>query len=45
MREWSADAQIAMLKWLTDVTHEQPNPTSEIEMERMMRKEGRERMP
>ncbi len=32
MREWSADAQISMLKWLTDVTDEHPNPTNTIEL-------------
>ena len=32
MREWSPDAQMALLKWLSDVVHEQPNPTNEIEL-------------
>jgi hypothetical protein len=32
MREWRPDAQMAMLKWLGDVTDEQPNPTNEIEL-------------
>jgi hypothetical protein len=29
MHEWSPDAQVAMLKWLGDVLHEQPNPTQQ----------------
>lgn len=40
MREWSPAAQLAMLKWLSDVVHEQPNPTNEIEQWRV-RKTGR----
>ena|SRR5687767_2658299 len=32
MREWSPDAQLAMLKWLNDVTNEHSNPTTEIEL-------------
>lgn len=39
MREWSSDAQIAMLKWLSDVTQEHPNPTNEIELWRMRKGE------
>jgi hypothetical protein len=39
MREWRPDAQMAMLKWLTDVTHEQPNPTNEIELWRVRKGE------
>jgi hypothetical protein len=41
MREWNAAAQIAMLKWLSDVTQEHPNPTNEIEQWRV-RKNDRE---
>ena len=32
MREWSPDAQVAMLKWLSDVNRENPNPTNQIEL-------------
>ena len=39
MREWSADAQIAIPKWLTDVTEEQPSPTNEIELWRVRKNE------
>jgi hypothetical protein len=35
MREWSSDAQIAMLKWLSDVVEEPPNPVNEIELWRV----------
>ena len=35
MREWSAAAQAAMLKWLSDVVQEQPNPTTEIDLWRV----------
>jgi hypothetical protein len=41
MREWSAAAQLAMLKWLNDVVHEQPSPTTEVELWRV-RKGDRE---
>ena len=39
MREWSAAAQGAMLKWLTDVTDEHPNPTNQIELWRVRKGE------
>jgi hypothetical protein len=39
MREWSSDAQVAMLKWLSDVTSERPNPTNEIELWRVRKGE------
>ena len=39
MREWSPEAQSAMLKWLRDVAHEQPNPTTEIELWRVRKGE------
>ena len=32
MRERTPDAQVAMLKWLRDVTDEHPNPTNQIEL-------------
>lgn len=35
MREWSPDAQVAMLKGLNDVTDEHLNPTNEIELWRL----------
>jgi len=35
MCEWSVDMQIAMLKWLSDVTQEHPNPTNEIDLWRV----------
>jgi hypothetical protein len=39
MREWTVDAQIAMLKWLSDVTHEQRDPNNEIEVWRVRKGE------
>lgn len=39
MREWSPDAQIAMLKRLSDVTEEHPNLTNEIELWRVRKGE------
>jgi len=39
MREWSPAAQEAMLKWLSDVSHEHPNPTNEIELWRVRKGE------
>ena len=39
MRAWSLDAQLAMLKWLTDVTDEHPNPTNQIELWRVRKGE------
>jgi hypothetical protein len=39
MREWSAAAQMAMLKWLSDVVQEQPNPVNEIELWRVRKGE------
>jgi hypothetical protein len=39
MREWRPDVQMAMLKWLRDVTQEQPNPTNEIERWRVRKGE------
>jgi hypothetical protein len=39
MREWSPDAQMAMLKWLSDVVQEQPNPTNGIELWRVQKGE------
>ena len=39
MREWSTDAQIAMLKWLTDVVQGQPLPINEIELWRVRKGE------
>jgi hypothetical protein len=41
MREWSPDAQVAMLKWLNDVTDEHLNSTNQIELWRV-RKGDRE---
>jgi hypothetical protein len=41
MREWSAAAQEAMLKWLSDVTQERLNPTNRVELWRVC-KVGRE---
>ena len=41
MREWSTAAQIAMLKWLSDVVQEDPNRTNAIELWRVQ-KNGRE---
>lgn len=38
-REWSPDAHMAMLKWLSDVVHEQPNSTAEIELWRVRKGE------
>ena len=39
MREWSPDAQMAMLKWLGDVTQEHPNPTNQVELWRVRKGE------
>lgn len=39
MREWSPDAQLAMLKWLTDMIYEQANPTNAIELWRVRKGE------
>ncbi len=39
MREWSPNAQLGMLKWLSDVVQEQPNPTNEIELWRVRKGE------
>jgi hypothetical protein len=39
MREWSPDAQVAMLKWLGDVTQEHPNPVNQVELWRVRKGE------
>jgi hypothetical protein len=35
MREWSPDARMAMLKWLSDVAQENPSPTNQVELWRV----------